>query len=190
MSIDSRSQSSTTRLPPYAPDCLSSPARKRSVSSETESEEERKGARPSKQLKSDTSTVLSKENLRKLEEYNMSNITTLKRSLSRRSTTKSDITSDSNHSSKSSISISTYRFQHLAAAKLRINSNPPDDIRAAINAIAGREPTQERRDELKVISKEFHTRLNDLVSASDGEDGSVRVFLQALQAVKTNALRY
>jgi hypothetical protein len=182
----SRSQSSTTPLPPYAPDCRSSPApvspsrgvkRARSVSSETELEE----ARPSKQPKSDTGTVLSEENLRKFEE-----VPAVKRTLSRRSTTKSDITSDS----KSSISPSPYRFQYLAAAKLRINSDPPDHVNAAIDAITGPEPTRGRRDELKGISREFHTSSSDLASASDGEDDSVHVFLQALRAIKTKPLRY
>lgn len=190
--MDSRTQSSAT------PDCLCSTApvspsrgvkRERSVSSETGFEEEPKGARPSEQLKRDTSTVLSEENLREFEAQNVSNIPPMKRSLSRRSTAKSDITSDS-RGSGSSINLSTYRFQHLAAAKVRINSKPPDHIKAAIDAILEREPTQERRDELKIISKEFHTRSSDLISASDGEDDSVRVLLQALQAVKTNALRY
>ncbi|KAI4216688.1 MAG: hypothetical protein LQ351_001177 [Letrouitia transgressa] len=98
----------------------------------------------------------------------------MKKTLSRRSTAKSEITQDSSQGSRSSINPSVYRFQHLAAAGVGINRDPPDNVKAAIDAIVGREPTGERREILKRIAKEFHAHSGELVSASDSEDDSVR----------------
>lgn len=208
LGMDSRSQPTTTQSPPHAPTRDSSPAtvsssrgvkHGRSASPETGFEEEPEGARPSKQLKRDTSTVLSEENLREFEAQNMSTTYSLKRSSSRRSTTKSvttaDITTDS-RGSGGSINLSIYRYQYLAAVQVRIHSIPPDHVKVAIDAILEQKPTQERHDQLKRISKDFHTRSIRLISASDSEDDSLHVLLQALQTIETlqpietNALRY
>ncbi|KAI1109462.1 hypothetical protein F5Y14DRAFT_432330 [Nemania sp. NC0429] len=207
MSIDSQSKPSTTQSLPHAQTRDSSPAtvsssrgikHGRSASPETEFKEP-ESARPSKQLKCDTSTILSEENLRKFEAQNISTTYLLKKSSSHRSTTKSvtttDITADS-RGSGGSINLSIYRYQYLAAVQVRIHSIPPDHVKVAIDAILEQKPTQERHDQLKRISEDFHTRSIRLISASDSKEDSLHVLLQALQTIETlqpietNALRY
>jgi hypothetical protein len=204
--MDSRSKSLPPILPSYAPgrpsdlvpdSSLRGVKRKRSFPSESDPEEP-EVVRPSKQLKSpgsgalsDDYTTLSEANLREHDAQTMSSVPSLKRSSSRRAiTAKSDITSDSYQAPRSTISSSSYRFQHLAAARVRLNTEPPHHIKTTIDAIIGREHTQERLDKLNLVAKDLHKESKKRVSASDGEDDFVHIFLQALRGIKSDALCY
>ena len=185
MSTDSRSQSLPPRLPAYAPGTLSGLKRKRSLSSEAGSED----AHPLKQPKTAYISPLSEANLREFEaQTSMSSTPSKKRSLSRRSTVKSD--ADSSRTPASSVTLATYRFRHLAAAEVRINTDPPDHFKTAIDAILQRKPTVKRRDKLEEIAKTFHLKSKKRVTASDGEDDFVLLFIQALEQVKDDKTCY
>ena len=178
--MNSRSKSLPPTLPTYAPgpssglvsdSSLYGVKRKRSFYSESDPKEPA-GVPPSKQLKSSGSgalshdyTALSEANLREHDAQNMSSATSLKRTSSRRSmTAKSDITSESYQTVKSTISLSSYRFKHLTAAQIRLNAKPPHHIKTAIDAIIERKYPQERLDKLKLVAEDLHSKSNKPLS--------------------------
>ena len=181
--MDSRSQSLPTHLPAYTSGSLSGSKRKRSSSPEAE---DIKAACPSKQLKTAHISPLSEANLRELEaQTSVSGTTSKKRPSSRLSTLRSDA-----DSTQTSVSIANYRFRHLAAAEIRLKIDPPDHIKAAIDAILEHESTMDRRKELEEIAREFHLESKKRVIASDGEDDFVALIIQVLKQVKDDKISF
>lgn len=152
-----------------------------------------KSGRPAKQARrrpSPKHLELSEKNLRLFNGEEMditgsgARAPSNKRSSSRRSSTAaSDGTQDTTRSQYSSGTTAFYRYRHLAAAQVRIHTDPPDNIQQAIDTIVKAIPSDERRAELKAVAQTFHDGCRKAVKAALGEDDCVVVLLLALTAM-------
>lgn len=112
---------------------------------------------------------------------------TLKRTPSRRSVSQSDA-SASDRTPRSSNSNVVYRCQNLAAAKIYLHVEPPDDIELAVTKITDAELDSQRRAELKGIAEDFHLECVKNVTAQAGEDDCLAPLDTAIRMLRLQNL--
>ena len=105
----------------------------------------------------------------------------LKRTSLRRSIAQSETGSD--RTQRSSNTSAVYRRQNLAAVKIRLHAEPPDDIKTAIKDIVNAEFPEQHRAELDVVAKEFRDGCLKNVRAQSGEDDFINPLHTAIKAL-------
>ncbi|OAP54566.1 hypothetical protein AYL99_11014 [Fonsecaea erecta] len=107
---------------------------------------------------------------------------TLKRTLSRRSMTASETETDKSQPSAKTTTF--YRYQRLAAVGLRIHTDIPDDIQAAVDKIVGTEVSEDRIAGLGNITKKFHQDCKEKIRGGRSEADFVGILRTALISMK------
>lgn len=106
----------------------------------------------------------------------------LKRTSSRRSIAPSETGSD--RTQRSSNSNAVYRRQNLAAVKIRLHAEPPDDIETIIKDIFNAKSPEQRRAELDIVAKEFRDGCLKNVRAQSGNDDFIDPLHTAIKALR------
>ena len=129
---------------------------------------------------------LSEHNLRIFNREEMespaTSVSAFRQTSSRRSSAVSS-EMDTLQTQRSFCTISHYRYQHLAAAKTYVNTDPPDDIQTAIDRIVKAEVSEIHRGEIRDIAKGFYDACREKVQAAAGEDNFVDIMKTMLQAM-------
>ena len=114
----------------------------------------------------------------------------IRRSSSRRSTVAgSDITHETTRSKSSSSTNAHYRFKVLAPAQINVHADPPPKhIQNAIDAIVYAKSPEGRRKQLEPIVQEFQARCIERARASVGKNDFVKIFHDALDAMRFDNL--
>ena len=105
----------------------------------------------------------------------------LKRTSSRRSIVQSE--SGSYETQRSSSTNAIYRRQNLAAVKIRLHAEPPDDIETAIKNIVNAEFSEQCRAEFDIVAREFRDGCLKNVRAQSGEDDCIDPLHTAIKAL-------
>ena len=105
----------------------------------------------------------------------------LKRAPSRGSIAQSGTGSD--QTQRLSVSNANYRRQTLAAANIQFHVKPLDTVEATIKSILNAEVSEQRRDELSVVAKDFHDGCLKNVRALTGEDDFLDPLHTAIKAL-------
>lgn len=106
----------------------------------------------------------------------------LKRTLSRHSIPLSDTGSD--RTPRSSDNNAVYRRQNLAAVKIRLHAEPPENIETTIQDIVNAKFPEQRRAELDVVAGEFRAGCLKNVRAQTGEDDCIDPLHTAIKALR------
>ena len=106
----------------------------------------------------------------------------LKRTSSRRSIAQSETGSD--RTQRSSNTNAVYRRQNLAAVKIRLHAEPPNDIKTTIKDIVNAKFPEQRRAELDIVAKEFRDGCLKNVRAQSGEDDFIDPLHTAIKALR------
>ncbi|KAI9861231.1 MAG: hypothetical protein M1813_005404 [Trichoglossum hirsutum] len=91
---------------------------------------------------------------------------------------------------QSSSSTVYYRYNNLAVANIRIHTEPPDNIRTAIDDIIGARVSTNRLVKLHKIASELHEAYKDLIRGSVYEDDFVNQLHYALKAMNHDNVRF
>ena len=110
----------------------------------------------------------------------------LKRTSSRRSIVQSETGSD--RTQRSSNTNAVYRRQNLAAVKIRLHAEPPNDVETTIKGIINAKFPKQRRAELDVVAKEFCNGCLKNVRAQSGEDDFIDPLHTAIKALRLKKL--
>ena len=129
---------------------------------------------------------LSEHNLRIFNGEEMDFPATIVSALERTSSQRSTAISsemETVQSQRFCYTISHYRYEHLAAANIYINADPPDDIQIAIDRIVKAEISENHRGKIREIAKGLYDACREKVQAAAGEDNFVDIIKTTLQAI-------